>query len=124
MEDLKKAYNTIEEYRNELVCVIRAAENHIEKSFKDFFSEEEHKIINEARELVRAPYHYSVNKDAYIMGREAEAIDREREIAAIIKKANELTSKFSDEMPPNMKATYQTSKLYHKNLMNRLIMKH
>ena len=74
MEDLKKAYNTIEEYRNELVSVIRAAENHIEKCFEDFFSEEEHKIINEARELVRATYHFSINKDAYVMGRENEAI--------------------------------------------------
>jgi hypothetical protein len=119
MEDLKKAYNTVEEYKDELASVGRQINYHIEKCFEDFFTEEEHLIINEAREIADAPYHYRINEDAYIMGRESEAEEKEIENANKVKAANELISKFLEKMPSNMKITYLTIKKFQDEQRNK-----
>jgi ribonucleotide reductase alpha subunit len=115
MKDLEKAYYTVEEINNERASKIHEVESYIESCYQKFFSEDEKLIISEAGDIIYAPYHYSINKDAYICGKENEAVLKEIKNMDKISKANELKMKFLSEMPENMKTTYHVLKEIHQN---------
>lgn len=105
MKDFDKPYIINQDTDLKTLCALKTQLNDY---FEDRLTVEDKDIHRQAMEIHTAPYYFALNPDYFEMGKEDEALFREMEIREILRKSTEIHEKAVSEMPPNMRATYDS----------------
>jgi hypothetical protein len=94
---------------------ISSIKSFLNNYFEKMLTPEERNMHRHAIEIKTAPYYFAINPDYYNIDKQEEAHLRKLEIDKILEKSISIHNKTVDEMPKNIRLTYD-SLLKHNNI--------